>query len=97
MNNYKKIENLNKIKTGDHTVLLYEQIDEILSASVSFIKTSLQRNEKCLYIKGDLDEEILLNKLSKEVSELDLYIQNGQLHFLPLKDMTIYTVILLKN
>jgi len=40
MINYEKIANLDKIKTGDHTVLLYKKPAEILSASISFIKTS---------------------------------------------------------
>lgn len=82
MINYKKIDNLDKLKSGDHIVLLYKKTEEILSASVSFIKTSLDRNEKCLYIKGDLNIEILLNELRKQISKLDLYIQNGQLQIL---------------
>ncbi|MDZ7672859.1 MAG: MEDS domain-containing protein [Halanaerobiales bacterium] len=79
---YKKISNLDKMKTGDHIVLLYKNTAEILSASVSFIKTSLARNEKCLYIKGDSNEEVLLTELRKQVSDFDLYIENGQLQFL---------------
>jgi PAS domain S-box-containing protein len=82
MINYEKIANLNKMKTGDHIVLIYKKEKEILSASVSFIKTSLDRNEKCLYIKGDLNEEVLLSELRKQISDLDLYLQNGQLQFL---------------
>jgi PAS domain S-box-containing protein len=82
MINYKKIANLDKLKSGDHIVLLYKKEKEIISASISFIKTSLARNEKCLYIKGDLNEEILINELRKQVSDLDLYIKNGQLQFL---------------
>ena len=82
MANYKKINNLDKLRSGDHTVLLYNEISEILPASISFIKASLQRNEKCLYIKGDLNIEVLLTELRKEISDLDLYIQKGQLQFL---------------
>ena len=82
MNNYKSIKNLDKLKTGDHIVLLYKNAEEIISASVSFIKTSLKRNEKCLYIQGDLDEEALLSKLNKKLSGLDSYLQKGQLQFL---------------
>jgi|GEM_PF-621353 len=82
MINYEKIANLDKMKTGDHIVLLYKEEKEILSASVSFIKTSLDRNEKCLYIKGDLNEEILISELRKQVSNFDSYIENGQLQFL---------------
>ena len=82
MINYKKIANLDKMKSGDHIVLLYKKEKEILSASVSFIKTSLDRDEKCLYIKGDLDEEILVNELRKQVSDFDSYIKSGQLQFL---------------
>ncbi|CCU78410.1 hypothetical protein HSACCH_00599 [Halanaerobium saccharolyticum subsp. saccharolyticum DSM 6643] len=82
MFNYKKIINLDKLKSGDHIVLLYKNEKEIISASISFIKTSLARNEKCLYIKGDLNEEILINELRKQLSDFDSYIENGQLQFL---------------
>src|SRR6056297_560942 len=82
MINYKKIDNLNKLKNGDHIVLLYKKPAEILLASVSFIKTSLARNEKCLYIQGDLNGEILLNELKEQISDLDFYIKKGQLQFL---------------
>jgi PAS domain S-box-containing protein len=82
MISYKKIANLDKMKPGDHVVLLYKKQDEILTASVSFIKTSLDRNEKCLYIKGDLNENALLIELRKQISNIDLYIKKGQLQFL---------------
>lgn len=84
---YKKIANLDKMKIGDHIVLLYKDMIEILSASVSFIKTSLARNEKCLYIKGDLDENLLLAELKKQIPDLDSNIARGQLQFLT-KDET---------
>ncbi|MGM0640925.1 MAG: MEDS domain-containing protein [Thermotogota bacterium] len=79
---YKKIDNLDKMKAGDHIVLFYKKESEILSASVSFIKTSLNRNEKCLYIKGDLNDDLLLIELRNQITNLDLFIEKGQLHFL---------------
>ncbi len=82
MINYKKIANLDKMKSGDHIVLLYKKEKEILSASVPFIKTSLDRDEKCLYIKGNLDEETIISELRKQVSDFDSYIERGQLRFL---------------
>lgn len=82
MYSYKKINNIDKLKNGDHTVLLYETESEILSASVSFIKTSLKRNEKCLYIQGDLNIDGLLSELKKQIIDLDQYIKKGQLQFL---------------
>jgi len=82
MDNYNKIDNLDKLKNGDHTVLLYESKSEILSASVSFIKASLKRNEKCLYIQGDLKIDELLSELKKQIIDLDQYIKKEQLQFL---------------
>jgi len=79
---YKKISNLDKIKTGDHTVLLYKNESEIISASISFIKSSLERNEKCLYIKGDAKTEILMAELRENIPELNQYLEEKQLQIL---------------
>ncbi|MFW6027076.1 MAG: hypothetical protein ACOCRX_12135 [Candidatus Woesearchaeota archaeon] len=51
MINYEKIANLDKMKSGDHIVLLYKKEMEILSASVSFIKTSLDRDKNVFISK----------------------------------------------
>jgi PAS domain S-box-containing protein len=77
-----EIENLDKLNTGDHTVLLYENETEIIASSASFIKTSLSRNEKCLYIEGDAQTELLIEELKKQITDLDRYLANGKLQIL---------------
>ena len=57
------LKNMQKIDTGDHTVLLYkdENIENLVAA---FIKASLDRKERCMYVKGDTDTEKMLVSLS---------------------------------
>jgi len=79
---YKKIDNMDKLKLGDHTVLLYEDEVNIISSLVSFIEASLKRGEKCLYIEGDADTKLLIATLKKQLDDYDRYLKNSQLHFL---------------
>jgi len=54
---------MQKIDTGDHLVLLYKD-ENIENMVASFIKASLDRNERCMYVKGDTDTEAMLERLS---------------------------------
>ncbi len=81
-NKYEKINNLDKLRPGDHTVLIYENEKETLSTLVSFIKASLQRNEKCLYIEGDTNTELLIETLKDKMQDFEKYIQSSQVLFL---------------
>jgi PAS domain S-box-containing protein len=75
-------DNIDKLKIGDHTLLLYEDESEMISRSISFIRESLKRGEKCLYIEGDADIDFLMFELRKLISGIDKYLKNGQLQIL---------------
>lgn len=86
--NYLKIENFNKLKAGEHTALLYENKSEYINASLSFIKSSLNRNEKCLYVVEDNDKEILINALQKNIVGLEGFLKNGNLQLISRKEIS---------
>ncbi|PLX34683.1 MAG: hypothetical protein C0604_01165 [Clostridiales bacterium] len=75
------LKHMQKIDTGDHLVLLYKD-ENIENMVASFIKASLDRNERCMYVKGDTDTEKMLVKLShlvdskKAIEEGSLFIMD---------------------
>ncbi|MGM0410792.1 MAG: PAS domain S-box protein [Bacillota bacterium] len=80
MNNpYQKIKNLNKLKTGDHVVLIYEKENEYIKSIISFVKESLKRDEKCLYIDDKKQLKKIKKELFNQINNLENYIQKGQL------------------
>jgi len=79
INPYFEIKNLDKIKEGDHIVLLYEKEREMVNSTAAFIKTSLERGDKCLYIEGDGRTELVIASLLNAVDDLDSYLESGQL------------------
>jgi PAS domain S-box-containing protein len=86
ISSFTEVDDLDKLNTGDHTVLLYENETEMISSSVSFIKESLIRNEKCLYIEGDAANTLLIEELEKQIADLDRYFASGKLQILTKED-----------
>ncbi|MFP4016387.1 MAG: MEDS domain-containing protein [Halanaerobiales bacterium] len=72
------LNDLKKIKIGDHLVLLYRAEEDIISPLLSCVKESLKRNEKCLYITGESNTEDILSTFHKNIPDLDQYIKKGQ-------------------
>ncbi|MGD1823038.1 MAG: HD domain-containing phosphohydrolase [Pleomorphochaeta sp.] len=78
---------MNRIVAGDHMVLLYENEDYHSNTDVivAYILSRINRNEKCIYIKGGLSTEIIINKL-KNLIDLDSILKNEQLLILDKED-----------
>ena len=74
------LKNMQKIAPGDHLVFLYHSEDtgKMLAA---YITASLMRNERCMYVKGDTNTEMLLLNLS-ELMDCEQAIKDGQLFIL---------------
>ncbi|MGH4038647.1 MAG: HD domain-containing phosphohydrolase [Sphaerochaeta sp.] len=74
------IQEMKHIVPGDHMVLLYDDSEDIsnVDVMVSYILSRLENNEKCFYIKGDIDIELILQRLS-EMIDLDSYLKSNQL------------------
>lgn len=57
------LKELKLITAGDHMVLLYDNDAYNAEISAAYIGSRIMRNEKCIYIAGDDDRELLIEKL----------------------------------
>jgi HD-GYP domain-containing protein (c-di-GMP phosphodiesterase class II) len=73
-------EQMNHIEAGDHMVFLYDDKDINVNADIlsSFITSRIHKNEKCLYICGGPELDLMLKKLRLSI-DLDKSINSGQL------------------
>ena len=83
MNRNKETHSL--IKPGDHLVVLYNEEKEVIDAVVSYLSSAIQRNDKCVYITGDADTNLLKKELSY-YHNVDILVSNNQLMFWDKKD-----------
>jgi len=81
-NTYEQITNLHQAKKGDHIVLLYQEKEEYISSVIPFIKDSLKREEKCLYIDAKDNIENIKRILSNSIDDLKDYLESNQLQLL---------------
>ncbi|HPF84256.1 putative nucleotidyltransferase with HDIG domain [Aminivibrio pyruvatiphilus] len=54
-----------EVRPGDHLVALYAEEKEIEDYVTSFIHSALLRNERCLYITGDVDSSAVLQRVER--------------------------------
>lgn len=76
------------VRPGDHMVLLYRNEKEVIEPLTEYIVESLLRNEKCLYISGDTEIQMLIKSIEEQI-DLDQYISSGQ--FLMLEKTEAYS------
>ena len=78
-------EKLQITSAGDHMVLLYDDDEYSSDIIAAYVGSRLINNEKCFYIAGDGDVDLMLSKLSKLVI-VDDYIHSGQFSILSKSD-----------
>jgi HD-GYP domain-containing protein (c-di-GMP phosphodiesterase class II) len=71
----------NIVNTGDHLVLLYDNASNITSTVVSYISNCLTNNQQCIYITGDSNTTLIINRL-KQLDLFDRFVNTKQLVFL---------------
>lgn len=62
---------------GAHVCSIYETQDEQFAAMMFFLRTRLERGEKCLYIADEKGAEAALNAMREAGFSVDRYIENG--------------------
>lgn len=79
------LKELKLVGAGDHMVLLYD--NDIYNAEISaaYLGSRVMRNEKCIYISGDDDQELLIEKL-KLIIDVEDALSCGQLSILNKSD-----------
>jgi MEDS: MEthanogen/methylotroph, DcmR Sensory domain/HD domain len=66
------------VNSGDHLVVLYRNEEEVVSTIVPYISESLLRGERCIYITGDANIELVTDRLAK-VFDLEKALNDSQL------------------
>lgn len=79
VNSSAEIENIEKIGPGIHAVLFYRRQSEVIQAVRSYLKISLENNEKCIYIDQQQNQKKVLNDLREMMTGFDKYLENEQL------------------
>lgn len=79
------LEELKLVGKGDHMVLLYDNDVYNAEISAAYIGSRVMRNEKCIYIAGDDDKELLMQKLDL-IIDVEEALSKGQLSILNQSD-----------
>ena len=80
------LKELKLMAAGDHMVLLYDNDAYNAEISAAYIGSRIMRNEKCIYIGGDDDQELLIEKLDLIV-DIKGAIAKGQVSILNKEDV----------
>jgi HD-GYP domain-containing protein (c-di-GMP phosphodiesterase class II) len=80
-------EKMDQIIAGDHMVLLYDEKDAESNAEIIayYIISRIRKNERCFYVSGDVDNELILKTLRLSI-DLEEVIAKRQLTILDKND-----------
>ena len=79
------LKELKLIAPGDHMVLLYDNDSYNAEISAAYIGSRVMRNEKCIYIAGDDNQELLFEKLNL-IIDVKEALSKGQVTILTRSD-----------
>ncbi len=85
MNFSNTLEELQLITPGDHMVLLYDNDAYNAEISAAYISSRVMRNEKCFYISGDDNPDLLIEKLALMI-DIEEALATGQVSILNQND-----------
>ncbi|MFO7814799.1 MAG: MEDS domain-containing protein [Halanaerobiales bacterium] len=71
-----------KLNSGAHIIYIYREKEEWLKVVSDFILSSIENDEKCIYVSGQYSDLEIKEKLQKNTDRLDELIEKEQLLFL---------------
>ncbi len=78
------IDIIGDVPWGARICLFYRNIEELINIIVPYFKAGLKNNEFCLWItSAPLNKEAAQKALSQSVSNLDKYLEKGQIEITP--------------
>jgi PAS domain S-box-containing protein len=78
--NYSRLaEEVNRLGLHEHLCIIYDTREEQLAAALPWLRTVLERGEKCLYIADENAASAVLDALRKGGSDVDRYLRSGAL------------------
>jgi PAS domain S-box-containing protein len=72
-------EVVSKLGLHEHLCVIYDTQEEQFAAALPYLKTGLERGEKCLYILGENTAAAVLGALGKSGTDVDRYLRDGAL------------------
>lgn len=72
---------LDEISLGEHLCHFYKSKKEQLANVVPFLKSGLEKNEKCVYVLDKVSKEDMIETLSKEI-DIKNYVKSNKFLFL---------------
>lgn len=78
------IDTIGSVNWGTHFCQLYHTKEDLIDILIPYFTTGLENNEFCIWITSNpLGAE---NALRKVISDLDIYLQKGQIEIIPYND-----------
>lgn len=77
---------LERLESHDHLCLIYETVREQLAVAVPFIRTGLERGDRCVYIADENAALTILEALRDAGVDVDAAAQSGALEILGKRD-----------
>ncbi|MGV8161711.1 MAG: MEDS domain-containing protein [Candidatus Nanoarchaeia archaeon] len=72
---------VDNLKLGDHICLMHGVDEEKFSVLVPYFEKGLKNNEKCYYILGESNSELVIEQFKRRGINLEKYITSGQFVF----------------
>lgn len=80
------IQALDLIRWGTHVAQLYKDKEDLKEVLVPYISMGLEQNEMCMWITCCISEEEVKESLKSNISNIQNYIDKGQLRIISYKD-----------
>jgi hypothetical protein len=80
------VADIETIRPGDHMALIYRTRAEQFATVCPFIKSGLDRRERCLYVANDTSVALVLDKLAKSCVDTVSALKSGSLIVATKKD-----------
>jgi len=72
-------EVVSRLKLHEHLCVIYDTQEEQFAAALPYLRTGLERGEKCLYIVDENTAAAVLDALGKGGTNVDRYLRSGAL------------------
>jgi chemotaxis family two-component system sensor kinase Cph1 len=67
------------LKLHEHRCLIYDTEEAQLAAALPYLRTSLDRGERCLYVADESSAPTVLDALRRSGPDVDWYVKSGTL------------------
>ncbi len=81
------IDIIGEVPWGAHFCQFYQSKEDLIDILVPYLKAGLENNEFCMWVtSAPLDVEEAYSAMKNTVSDIDKYLENGQIEIIPYTD-----------